>query len=64
MNFFLYTVVPIQGAASQMQDSGLSVGAIVGIVIAGVVGLMLAVVLVALAVVVILKHAANKQIRS
>ena len=55
--------MPTQVAASQMQESGLSVGTIVGIVIASVVVLMLMVVLMALAVVVILKHTANKQIR-
>ena len=53
--------MPTQVVASQ--DSGLSIGAIVGIVVGTVVVLMLAVVLVMLAVVIILKHTTNKQIR-
>ena len=54
--------MPTQIAPSD-QDSGLSVGAIVGIVVAAVVLLMVAVVLVTLVVVIMLKHNANKQIR-
>ena len=54
--------MPTQVAPSE-ENGRLSVGAIVGIVVAAVVVLMLAVVLVALVVVILLKYATNKQIR-
>ena len=53
--------MPTQIAPSE--ENRLSIGAIIGIVVATVVVLMLAVVLVALVVVILLKHTTNKQIR-